>query len=191
MSETEQATQTETPDAFFINKNVTLPDGSVKEMRFTLEWGTIARGDNKGEKTPVVGENHGLQDYLLLLGEEQALNILASKVRQQCLTWGQTAIEPCDGTWTDKARETFSQLFKEGRITRLTKSEIEDQLAKVMPNFLALAGRLATDAVPEFEQPKAKAELSRLINEINNLKSLLASVSRKKRNAGNSEEEED
>ena len=190
MSESENAT-TESPDAFYINKNVTGPDGKIVEMRFTLEWGTIGRGDNKGEKTPVVGENHGLQDYLLLLGEEQALNILASKVRQQCLTWGQTAIEPCDGTWTDKARETFSQLFKEGRITRLTKSEIEDQLAKIMPTFLGLAGRLATDAVPEFEQPKAKAELARLITEINNLKALKDAVSRKRKKNNEEEEDED
>lgn len=194
MSEEDNNTMNEKPDGFQITKQCTNLAGEIIEKIFNFTWRPVVRGKIKGELVPVLDdEQHDAEDFILFFGLDQVANVLSAKAAQQVLDWYKTSIEKFGGTFTDNARGDFAKLVQEGKITRLTKSEIEDAYAKVTAKILkATRDVAATMATMSPEQMVAwQNDVKLLMEEENRLKRLLDSVSRKRKTSASNDDDED
>jgi len=168
-------------DAFTVQK-----DGKD----FVMIWTEVQKGSNKGEKFPSLDmEVHDVNDLVAFFGNDQTKLVLGARARQSSKSWYDSVLETF-GTFTDSAREAFVRLVQEGKLARITMSELNDQIqAKfVASRDAAVAMVSATDPA---EKLRLGEELAKLVQEADALEEQKKSLKRTRKKKTDNDEDED
>lgn len=168
-------------DAFTVSK-----DGKD----YIVLWDEVAKGDNKGSKFPTLDmEAHSLEDIIAFFGDAQTKLILAARARQTFKAWYNGVIDQHDA-FTDAARADFIKLVQEGKLARITMSELNDQIQ----NKYNEAKKLAQQVADPNTEPTLKGELSiklaETFNEVDRLEAQKDSLKRSRKKKSDDEDDE-